>query len=370
MLISLRELYLPAMIFSIILDYQLSVYFLYIYAKHRKEKIGLNKLLLAFSVIFSIGATSYIFLIIGLFYLQGLLEIFLRIGISILQGGILAILLILLTKSFLSLINSKVVKILSVLSGISIIYLVFLYIKPLGFLPSIIIGFTGGAYFMFFQVKLVKLTSGAIHTRLEMTLIGEILFLVGIVLSLASLDVPILVDLKDGIYLIVCNSGNIGLIIVLYGTFKFPGVPEFNWQNNLLKLYVIDVKNLFELYSYDFNNRKNIVEKPNNSAINSLGVVGISDVFDEITKTYKNKIKSIKYGDFNILLEYEEDLKSQFLFVLFVHKNMKSLQLFLNKVKDQFLTSYESLLSNYDIVEKFRETIFSGFDLVLQKILD
>ena len=56
--------------------------------------------------------------------------------------------------------------------------------------------------------------------------------------------------------------------------------------------------------------------------------------------------------------------------VLFVDKNMKSLQLFLNKVKDQFLTSYEGLLANYDVVEKFRRTIFSGFDLVLQKILD
>ena len=49
---------------------------------------------------------------------------------------------------------------------------------------------------------------------------------------------------------------------------------------------------------------------------------------------------------------------------------MRSLQLFLNKVKDQFLTFYEGLLTNYDIVEKFRGTIFSGFDLVLQKILD
>ena len=39
MLVSLREVYLPAMIFSIILDYQLAIYFLYLYGKHRKDKI-------------------------------------------------------------------------------------------------------------------------------------------------------------------------------------------------------------------------------------------------------------------------------------------------------------------------------------------
>ena len=84
-----------------------------------------------------------------------------------------------------------------------------------------------------------------------------------------------------------------------------------------------------------------------NNPINSIGIVGISDVFDEITKTYHNRIKTIKYGNFSILLEYEEDPKSQFLFVLFVNKNMKSLELFLKKVKNQFLTTYKSLLTNY-----------------------
>ena len=158
---------------------------------------------------------------------------------------------------------------------------------------------------------------------------------------------------------------------------KFPGVLEFNWQNNLLKLYIVDARNLFELYSYDFSKNRyfdNESEPLNNTqengTFNSIGIAGISDVFDEITKTYQNRIKTIKYGDFSILLEYEEDPKSQLLFVLFVDKNMKSLQLFLNKVKNQFLTSYEGLLSNYDIVEKFRGTVFSGFDLVLQQILD
>ncbi len=39
MLVSLREVYLPVMIFSIILDFQLAIYFLYLYGKHRKDKI-------------------------------------------------------------------------------------------------------------------------------------------------------------------------------------------------------------------------------------------------------------------------------------------------------------------------------------------
>ncbi len=379
MLVNLREVYLPAMIFSIILDFQLAIYFLYLYYKHRKDQIGLNKFLLAFSNLFGIGATSYLFLVIGSFYLNEgyLTELFIRIGVALLQGGILAVLLNMLSKPFHTLINLRVVKIISVFSGVSIIYLLFFYVKPIGLMPSILIGFIGGAYFLYFQTKLVKLTSGTVHSRLFITLIGENIFLIGMFFGSVLPNMPISLDLSAIFYLIGSYVVNIGLMVIFYGTFKFPGVLEFNWKNNLLKLYVIDSRNLFELYSYDFNKIKNLAGEPESqfhnevkNSINSIGVVGISDVFDEITKTYQNRVKTIKYGKFNILLEYEEDPYSQFLFVLFVDKNMKSLQLFLKKVKNQFLISYKSLLANYDMVDRFRGTIFSNFDLVLQKILD
>ncbi|MBY9012607.1 MAG: hypothetical protein KGD70_09560 [Candidatus Lokiarchaeota archaeon] len=379
MLVNLREVYLPAMIFSIILDYQLAIYFLYLYSKHRKDKIGLNRFLLAFSSLFGFGANSYLFLVIGSFYIHDsyLAEMLIRIGVFLLQGGILAVLLILLSKPFLPLINSRTVKIISVLSGISIVYLLFFYIPFIGLISNIILGFIGGVYFLYFQTKLVKLTSGTVHSRLIITLIGELIFLIGIFLGSGLLNIPTLFDLRHVLYLIGSYVVNIGLIVILYGTFKFPGVLEFNWKNNLIKLYVIDAKNFFELYSYDFSKIRNLANGPDShnineekNTINSIGVAGISDVFDEITKTYHNRVKTIKYGDFSILLEYGEDLKSQFLFVLFVKKNMTSLQVFLKKVKTQFLTSYKGSLVNYDIVVKFRETIFSGFDLILQKILD
>ena len=379
MLVSLREVYLPAMIFSIILDYQLAIYFLYLYRKHRKDKIGLNKFLLTFSSLFGIGATSYLFLVIGSFYIHDsyLAELFIRIGVSLLQGGILVVLLILLSKPFLTLINSKVVKIVSVLSGISIIYLLFLYVKPIVLFPSMLIGLIGGVYFLFFQIKLVKLTSGTVHSRLLMTLIGEVIFLIGMFLGSGLSNIPVLFDVREFFYFVGSYVVNIGLLAIIYGTFKFPGVLEFNWKNNLLKLYVIDARNLYELYSYDFGKIRSLTNAPEprnnnekNNKIQSIGVAGISDVFDEITKTYQNRVKIIKYGNFSILLEYEKDPKSQFLFVLFVDKNMKSLQLFLKKVKTQFLMSYKSLLINFDIVDRFRETIFSGFDVILQNILD
>ncbi|NVM45772.1 MAG: hypothetical protein HWN79_12730 [Candidatus Lokiarchaeota archaeon] len=379
MLVNLREVYLPAMIFSIILDFQLAIYFLYLYSKRRKDEIGLNKFLLGFSNLFGIGATSYLFLVIGSFYLNDsyLAELFINIGVALLQGGILAVLLILLSKPFHTLINLRLVRIISILSGISIIYLLFFYVKPFGLISNILIGFIGGVYFLYFQIKLVKLTSGTVHSRLLITLVGEFIFLIGMFLGSVLPNMLILFDLKDIFYFIGSYVVNIGLVVIFYGTFKFPGVLEFNWKNSLQKLYVIDARNLFELYSYDFNKIRKLAGKPEsqfnnevNNSINSIGVVGISDVFDEITKTYQNRVKTIKYGKFNILLEYEEDPNSQFLFVLFVDKNMKSLQLFLKKVKNQFLISYKSMLANYDIVDRFRETLFSGFDVILQQILD
>ena len=379
MLVSLREVYLPAMIFSIILDFQLAVYFLYLYRKRREDKIGLNKFLLMFSSIFGIGATSYLFLVIGSFYINDgyLTEIFARIGVSLLQGGIIVVLLILMSKPFLTLINSRVVKIICAISIVNIVYIIFLYVTPIGLLPSILIGFIGGGYFLNFQIKLVKLTSGTVHSRLLMTVIGEVIFMIGLFVGSGLPNIPVFFAGADFCYFIGSYVVNLGLMVIIYGTFKFPGVPEFNWKNKLLKLYVIDARNFFELYSYNFAKTRIQLEGTENRSINeesnpinSIGVVGISDVFDEITKTYQNRVKTIKYGNFSILLEYEEDPNSQFLFVLFVDENMKSLQLFLKKVKTQFLNTYKELLANYDLVDRFRDTIFSGFDLVLQTILD
>jgi hypothetical protein len=379
MLVNLREVYIPAMIFSIILDYQLAIYFLYLFSKHRKDKIGLNKFLLAFAILFGIGATSYLLVVIGSFYINdsNLTELFMRIGSSLLQSGVLLVLLILLSKPFRTLIHTKVVKIVSILSGLNIIFMLFVYVRSIGLFPSILIELIGGGYFLYFQTKLVKLTSGTVHSRLLITLIGELIFTIGLFYGFGLPILLPLVDSKHIFYFIGSYVINIGLLVIFYGTFKFPGVLELNWKNSLLKLYVIDARNLFELYSYDFSTTRNFVGDPEstihsevNESINSIGVVGISDVFDEITKTYNNRIKTIKYGKFIILLEYEEDPKSQILFVLFVNQNMKSLQLFLKKVKNEFLITYKSLLTNKDIIDRFRGTIFAGFELVLQKILD
>ncbi len=379
MLVNLREVYLPVIIFSIILDFQLAVYFFYLYRKHRKEKIGLNKFLLIFSSFFGIGATSHLFFVIGSFYINDgyLAELFIRIGVSLLQGGVIVVLLILLSKPFLTLINSRVVKIICAISSVNILYILFLYVKPIGLFPSILIGVIGAGYFMHFQFKLAKLTSGTVHSRMLMTLIGEVIFMIGMFVGSGLPNIPVFFAVSDFWYIIGSYIVILGLLVIIYGTFRFPGVPEFNWKTNLLKLYIIDARNLFELYSYDFNKSRILHDEienhyinEENNPINSIGVVGISDVFDEITKTYQNRVKTIKYGNFSILLEYEEDPKSQFLFVLFVDKNMKSLELFLKKVKTQFLISYKGMLANLDVVEKFRETIFSGFDVILHNILD
>ena len=61
MLIRLREIYLIGVLFSFVIGYQLSAYFVFQYYKYKKEKLAYNKILLSYVITIFLALTGYLF---------------------------------------------------------------------------------------------------------------------------------------------------------------------------------------------------------------------------------------------------------------------------------------------------------------------
>ena len=378
MVIILREIYLPAMIFCIIMEFELSFYFLFQYYKQRDEKLSMNIILLSFSLLFGFGATGYIFLIMSSYYINNLIlaNILLKIGIFLLLLAVLLFLITLLSKSFNELVNPILVIALSIIIIIAAVSLIFVEIDSFEFAHILLSGLIGGFYMTIFHRKLIKLTTGEVKHKLIIIIAGELFIAGG--MGLGSGLSTILQFQKSGeiVYLISVYIIILGLIIMFYGVFRFPGILEFNWVRNLRRLYIIDQEKLKELYTFDFTNSNNkiIVSKKNpdvmkNNNTSSIGIIGINEIFSSITNTDKLKIKNIKQGECFIHLEYGDELLSSIIFIVLAEKEMTSMNFFLKIIKKQFQSLYKDFLINHESIEGYEKELFSSFDIIIKNIL-
>ncbi|MCK4688322.1 MAG: hypothetical protein KAT66_09330 [Candidatus Lokiarchaeota archaeon] len=378
MVIILREIYLPAMIFCIIMEFELSFYFLFQYYKQRDEKLSMNIILLSFSLLFGFGATGFIFLIMSSYYINNLIiaNILLKIGIFLLLFAVLLFLITLLSKSFNEFVNPILVIVISIIIIIAAVSLIFVDIDSFEFTYILLSGLIGGFYMINFQRKLIKLTTGEVKNKFIIIIAGE-LFVAGGMGFGSGLSTILQFQMFEEIfYLISVYIIILGLIIMFYGIFRFPVILEFNWVQNLRKLYIIDQEKLTELYTFDFTNSNNkiIVSKKNpdvmkTNNMSSIGIIGINEIFSSITNTDKLKIKKIKQGESFIHLEYGDEPLSYIIFIVLAEKKMTSVNFFLKIIKKQFQSLYKDFLINNKSIEGYEKELFSSFDIIIKNIL-
>ena len=210
-------------------------------------------------------------------------------------------------------------------------------------------------------------------------------FITGEFLSLASLPFAVLVGVgvfESPVNEIVFYSGvsllGTGFIILFISAHDFPPFYEFEWKDNLLRLFIIYQKDNSLLYYA--NLRESLDQKANKPAekkekfqdekdsIFSAGLAGIEHVIATITDTQQDRINKIRQLDSFILLEYGQELPVTY--ALTVKKDLASFQHLLNAFKQHFENLYREIISNLGEMKTGREQLFGSFDTIVSLILE
>ncbi|MFX1257248.1 MAG: hypothetical protein ACFFAN_05290 [Promethearchaeota archaeon] len=379
----LRFFFLPFLIITVVIGYQIFVYFFYQYYKIRDEKLELNKILPAYGILFGLPLTGFLIRIINLYYVRNISsEIFnflTKLTFLLLYSSFIIFFAILSMKSFRRIINLSLIKILSVSLIISIISIFILQPESLLFITialiTIVISYS---YILYFQTKLIKLSTGVIKKRLKHILIGFLLcvlqhFFGGYLPSYVLFQQYSLI-----LQLIAIPTFLLGLMIVFLGIFRFPAFLELGWKENLLNLFIIYRRNYKLLYTFDFktvkderfDSIKNSVNSKEKELFFSRGIIGINDIFHIVTKSNEKEIEKIKRAELTIFLKNGDKPINFVTYCLVVKKDMISFTYFLKSIKNQFQVVYKHLLSNLNNLSGKEEKLFSGFDIVLDKLME
>jgi len=380
MAMELREFYIPTLFISVIIGYQISFYFLHRYYKVRQEKFGFNKLLLAYGLFFATAFTGYLIRTINNFYVTDpfLIEVINPILVRFTVGSAVIIFLIIVSsKPFHEILNPNLTRIMIIAMIIEIIFIFFFPPATPGNIFAILLYMVGFSYMAFFHLKFISQSIGIIKKKLIIILIGEIIC-IGSLLIGSNLPEGVLFEQTDDlINIIAILAFYLGLMIIFLGVFRIPPFLEFQWEKNLLYLYVIDSQNLKSLYRCDFEELLANTDFPNTKISENKimkdffpnGYIGIDKIITAITDTKNEKIEKIEHGNFLILVEQGDEPQSSIIFTLLVKKETNSMRFFLKTLKNKFQNFYGNLLLYGEFLEGREIQVFSSFDFILKNIL-
>lgn len=364
--IQLAELTLPIITICILLGYQLSCYLLYQYFNNKSEKIGPNVLQLVYSLFFIFLNSGYLIKLLSVTLVEDpVISVILRVLTYILVLISLFVFLQFTAREpFHTVFNPKILKITSyllvapttllfIVGPEHIIFRIGLVVVPIAFLILFI-----------FHIKLIGEFVGLIKRRIREIVIGGTLISVFLIFFEDLLRESLFGGFEQIALLIFAILYFAGILIMLNGIVNLPAILEFHWQDNLIKLSVVYLADLSELYTYQFISRRKIDFEDSNDIEDAFseGILGIHKIVNAITSESRSKINSIEHGDYHILFEYGTFPINDLIFVLLVKKNTHSLQYFLNSIKDQFADRYSKIIPQLSLVGS-EKSLFSNFDI-------
>ncbi|MFX1394210.1 MAG: hypothetical protein ACFFAH_11605 [Promethearchaeota archaeon] len=367
----IQEIQLLLYITAVIIGIQLAIYFFYRYFKIRDDRLPLNKILLAFGMVFSLIIPGTFILAINKIFISDpiLKEVFFKLGHSLLLFAITAFLFFINIEELSRVIYLKILKYLIVVNLISIL-IVILFPNTEFLTILIVVGLTILLLLciLVIQVRLIFTSKGIIKSRLLLIFTGVNLSIISIFLILEVITVifqpeTINILFSVGIFTLIA-----GFLISMVGVYSFPAFYEFKWKENLLRLFIINQENNMCLYYRDFSEfeTKHIGDY---KKLFSGGISGIDSILSAITNTRGEKINKIKQVDSFILLEYGSDISSHITYALVVKTDLKSNHYFLKSIKNQFESFYQKLLSELDNIKGSEEQLFGSFDIILKNIM-
>jgi len=373
------DFYFPFMILELLIGYQISFYFLYQYYKIKEEKIGLNKILLAFSLLFGLGVSGIVIRNYNSYYINDVLlnNFFLYFTHIIIAVAVSSFLLIISSKSFQIIININVTRAVSIYTIVISILIFVVQIKSIQFIFFIISIILGYFYLIFFHLKLINRSKGKIRKRIILIFIGEVLLISNILIG--SEETVVLIFLQHMPFITLISNFVIlfALMTILLCVYKFPIFLEFNWDKNLIKLFIVNTQNFEIIYTFNFTEeierKENTTKKPSeiieSDYFFSRGIIGIEDIISGITNKKEEGIEKIRRGELLILLKNGDAPLSFVLYCLTVKKEMNSINYFLKTIKNEFQELYKNIILSFEDLQGLENKIFSSFDNRIKNII-
>lgn len=373
---SLRYYLLPFIFVILFMGYQISVYFFYLYFKNRDSERGLNSILLAYGLLISFCLTGIIIRTLKAYFISNPTydDILNDITHSLVALGTLSFLLIIAKKEFEEVFNTTITKIIIIYTIIISILIPFVdkFYYSLFVLISVIIGYI---HFTAFHLCLVKKFQGKARRRFIFIFLGEISFLTSILIRAEESLNQYNEIVRNVIEIFTIPMIILSLSIIFFGLLRFPVFLELNWKEKLKRFLIVNKESSEIVFEYDFQDKNNPKLADSVSNINkpedflySKGLIAIREIIHIITKR-EISIHKVEQGDLIILIEEGEKIFSQYVFLLIVEENMRSLRQFLVILKQEFKDLYGIILSNMKILDRDEKELYWGFEKKIKRYL-
>ncbi len=367
-----KELQFLAYLVPVIMGIQLTIYFYTQYKKLEDEDLPLNIVLLAFG-------SFILFIVIGPLFIQIarnfivnelIYEIVYRIGWVLAFFSTIAFSRFIIREEFSLIINLKVAKTLLVLNCIPIfcVFILPSLLSPL-FIGSISFVVLNGLYIIRFQIILIQKSIGKIRTKIRFFFIGALISLVALVFAIIVGLRALPPIINEIVYFTGVLVLFIGFLIIYFSVYNFPPFYEFEWRENLIKLFIFNSKDFNTLYHLDLvKNTHSNNQSENINGIFSKGISGIEKIITLITDTKTERINKIQQDDFLIMFEYG-NVHLSLIYVFIVKKDLISSKHLLKIVRIRFESFFKEILLNLDNIDEDQEKIFISFNNIMEKIL-
>ncbi|MHA1150097.1 MAG: hypothetical protein ACTSR8_17830 [Promethearchaeota archaeon] len=378
----LRLFHLPFMIIIILIGYQLSIYFFYLYFKLKHEKLRSNQILIVYGWFFGLLITGYLFRLINRYYItnQIINEIITRLAYSCIILSLIISLLYVSSKNFKDFFNPKITKALILINLIPLTGTFILPMHSIEFYLTLGILAISLLIMLYYQIKLIKTSAPKIKKKFFLILLGAIIILFAVILGGEGMNLIFFQREQQELELsIIIGSalGVVGFTFIFIGAYNFPALLEFDWRKHLLRFYVINQKERIIMYSVNFTQDLNKFSKHNNyinesDKLHSISksIFGIEEIISKITDSQDQKLKRIHQAELTIIIDYGEGNFEYLAYFLVVKKESPSFDYLLYKLKNIFQTYYKNILKNIDIFHGLEMDFFSSFDEQIKQIFE
>jgi hypothetical protein len=251
----LTDLHLPFLIIALILGYQISLYFFYLYFKERKNKLELNKILLAYGLLYGLSLSSVLLRTLNAYFIEdiNIERINILMSYGLIFGAAISYLICISSKGFDVIIKTRITKFM-IIVALVIIILIYIFNQNIIQLFFIFIGsFIAAIFLLIIHYRLIKISVGNIKKRILLFTIGSGIILIGVILEADEIIGFYSEELQIASMIFSAPIFLIGELIIFLGLFQFSVFLEFDWKDHLLGLYIIDRESLTLLYKHEFH---------------------------------------------------------------------------------------------------------------------